>query len=138
MEQALLLYYFNIADGFPIQNRWIAFSDLPDGRFYNQAFQGYTGNELARAFQNDMPAFELAAQSLQGVRQPLGSASYLYWALPRVPILVVYWLGDDEFPASAQLLFDASASHYLTTDSFAILGSTITRRLIAARRSPSK
>ena len=66
MELALLLYYFTIADGFPLSGEWISFADLPDGRFYNQAFHGYTGKELAQAFQNDQFAFERSALSLSG------------------------------------------------------------------------
>ena len=133
VDLALLLYYFKTADGFPLSNRWISFADLPDGRFYNQAFQGYTGNALAQAFNHDLPAFERLAPGLGGEPAELGDASFIFQALPRVPLCVVFWQGDEDFPDSAQVLFDASASHYLTTDSFAILGSAITRRLIAAK-----
>lgn len=136
-QLAMLLYYFATAqrapDGSALENQWISFADLPDGRFYNQAFQGYTGQELARGFENDLPAFEQAATQLNGVRQPIGDAAFSFSALPRVPILAVYWLGDEDFPASGQLLFDASASRYLPTDACAILGSMLTSRLLKAR-----
>jgi hypothetical protein len=132
-DQALLLYYLTTADGEPLNQEWISFSDLPDGRFYNQAFQGYTGKELALAFREDRAAFEEAAQVLGGARYPLGDAAYAFQVLPRVPLLVVYWQGDEDFPSSCQILFDAAASHYLPTDAYAILGSTLTRRLIKAR-----
>ena len=133
-DQALILYYLTTADGTSLTGEWIAFSDLPDGRFYNQAFQGYTGKQLARLFQDDRVAFEQAAQALGGIRQPLGDASFAFQALPRVPLLAVYWQGDEDFPSTCQVLFDAAASHYLPTDAYAILGSTLTRRLIKARR----
>jgi len=133
-DQALFLYYLTTADGAPLSGKWIAFSDLPDGRFYNQAFQGYTGKELARLFLDDRLAFERAAQALGGIRQPLGDAAFAFHALPRVPLLAIYWQGDEDFPSNFQVLFDAAASHYLPTDAYAILGSTLTRRLIKARR----
>ena len=133
LDQALILYYLTYADGAPLHHAWIGFSDLPDGRFYNQAFQGYTGQELARAFRNDLLAFEHAALSLGGKRQALGDIAFSFQALPRVPLLAVYWCGDDEFPSRCQVLFDAAASHYLPTDAYAILGSTLTRRLIRAK-----
>jgi hypothetical protein len=132
-EQAMLLYYLATADGEPLSGRWIAFSELPDGRFYNQAFQGYTGRELARAFQNDRLAFENAAQRLGGEAYALGDAAYVVHPLPRLPLLATYWQGDEDFPASSQILFDASASHYFPTEGYAILGSTLTRKLISAR-----
>ncbi len=129
---AMLLYYFSTADGTPLSGNWIAFSDLPDGRFYARAFQSYTGQELARAFQGDQERFVRAAQNLGGQHYALGNASFSFQALPRVPLLAVFWQGDEDFPASFQVLFDACASHYLPTDAYAILGSTLTRRLIGA------
>ena len=135
-DQTMVLYYFNTCDGTPMAASWIAFSELPDGRFYNQAFQGYTGRELAKAFGNDLEAFEGAASNAGGEKRfpmagaPIGDAAFAYHALPRVPLLVVYWLGDDDFPPNSQILFDAAVSHHIPTDACAILGSTLTRRLL--------
>jgi len=137
IDQALVLYYFNTSDGTPLSGRWISFSDLPNGRFYNQAFQGYTGHQLTRAFQNNQDKFVKAARIQGGIQHSLGSTSYAFQVLPRVPLLAVFWLGDDEFPSSFQILFDGSASHYLPTDAYAILGSTLTRRLIKEAASLS-
>lgn len=128
--QALLLYYFHTCDGAPETGRWVSFAELPDGRFYNRAFQGYTGHELAKAFQSEAAAFVRAAESLGGQRQALGDAAFSFRALPRVTLLVVFWQGDEEFPASFQILFDAAVSHHLPTDVCAILGSMLTRKLI--------
>jgi hypothetical protein len=120
---------------------WIAFSELPDGRFYNQAFQGYTGRELVKTFGNDLDAFEGAASKAGGEKRfpmagaPLGDSAFAYHALPRVPLMVVYWLGDEDFPPNSQILFDAAVSHHIPTDACAILGSTLTRRLL---KKPSK
>ena len=129
-EQALVLYYFSQADGEPLHGRWISFAELPNGRFYNQAFQGYTGGVLSRHFGIHGERFSRAAEQSGGETYPLGSAAYIFTALPQIPILVVFWQGDEDFPPSFQLLFDEAASHYLPTDGYAILGSAITRRLI--------
>ena len=133
--QALLLYYFVTADGKLPEARWISFADLPDGRFYNQAFQGYSGSELARAFQNDLEAIEHVARKLGGkllakTADTPGDRAFHFQALPRVAVLVAYWRGDEDFPAAAQVLFEITTPHYLPTDVCAILGSTLTRRLI--------
>lgn len=131
-DLALLLYYFSVADGTPLSNRWISFSELPEGKFYNQAFQGYTGKRLVQAFKNDRQRFELAAAQQDGLRLSHGDVGYMYQALPRVPLMVAYWQGDEDFTSNFQILFDASASHYLPTDAYAILGSALTRRLVAS------
>jgi hypothetical protein len=135
MELTLLLFYLSMADGTVPAGQWISFSELPDGRFYDQAFQGYTGHSLAGAFQNDLPAFSRAAVTSNGVAYPAGDAAFAFQVLPHLPLLAVYWQGDEDFPASAKILFDATAPHYLPTEACAILGSTLTRRLLKARQT---
>jgi len=128
--QTLVLYYLSTADGTPLMGKWVSFAELPDGRTYNQAFQGYTGNELVRLFELDIDRFKKTCQKTGGVRIDVGGEAYLFRAFPRVPVVVNYWLGDEDFPSSCKLLFDESISHYLPTDAAAILGSNLTRRLV--------
>lgn len=131
-NQAMLAYYCRVSDGTPQHHRWIAFSELPDGKFYTQAFQGYTGKEISKAFGDDVARFSAAAEKLGGVPQVLGDRAFSFQALPYVSLMVVCWLGDEDFLTSYRILFDASVSHHLTTDGCAIVGSTLTRRLIKA------
>jgi hypothetical protein len=137
----LLLYYLRTADGAPLSNRWISFSELQDGKFYNLAYQGYTGRELGHIFGNDLEGFVATAHHLGGSLKSIGSQpipgdkACSFTALPRVHMLVAAWRGDEDFPASFQILFDGSVNHYLSTDICAIIGSTLTRKLIAAYSS---
>lgn len=128
--QAVLAYYFQTSDGTPLRGQWVSFADLPDGRMYNQAFQGYTGDELVRAFGFDVGAFKSACEKSRGVSKPVGDAAYIFYALPRFPMLVNYWCGDEDFPSSCKILFDSSASHYMPTDVIAILGSMLKGRIV--------
>lgn len=131
-QQAMILYYFHTSDGTPLQGKWISFSELPEGRFYQQAFQEYSGNVLSNLFQDDLAGFEKAAQTMGGERTPFGQVAFRFLALPRVPLLAAYWQGDEDFLPSCQVLFDGSVSHYLPTDGCAILGKTLTQKLIKA------
>lgn len=128
--QAMIMYYFKTADGSPLSNKWIAFSELPEGRFYNQAFQGYTGKKLFQFFKDDKDTFLTASKKIGGMKHSLGDAAYALNILPRVPILTVMWQGDEDFASSYKLLFDASVSHYLPTDVCAIAGSMLTHKYI--------
>jgi hypothetical protein len=133
LDLVMLLYYFDHANMTHLSDKWISFAELPDGQFYNQAFQGYTGNLLARTFSDNQDAFNKAASEIGGKRFELGDSGFIFDVLPKVPILAVYWLGDEDFPSSSQILFDSSAGHFLPTDAYAILGSTLTRKLIKSR-----
>jgi hypothetical protein len=129
-SQALLLYYLSTCDGTPASGKWISFSELPDGRFYNQAYQGYTGGRLAQVFRNDFESFCQVAEDLGGKRvYLLGDAAYEFQVLPLVSLLVVTWQGDEDFDATYQILFDSAVDHHLPADAGAILGSNLTHKL---------
>lgn len=132
--QAIILFHFRTSRGTSLAGRWIAFSELPDGRFYASAFQGYTGAALVQAFKGEKTTFEQASQSLDGDQFEIGDAAYIFQPLPRIPLLAVYWEGDEDLSSSIQILFDASVVHHLPTDVCAILGSMLTRRLIKAKQ----
>ncbi len=132
--QAALLQYLVLSDGTPLGHRWVSLRELPNGAFYERAFQGYSGNLVARHFKSDIESFRQAAQKLGGEPLDLGDAAFRFWALPKIPLAVVYWSGGDEFPASAQVLFDASAGHYHHLEMLAHLGAMICDQLIAARK----
>jgi hypothetical protein len=135
-QQTLLLYYFSTADGTALSGNWVSFADLPGGRMYNQAFQGYSGNEVVKAFELELEAFKTAALAAGGEPVSVGDAAFRFQALPRVPLLLTYWLGDEDFPSACKVLFDASATRYLPIDGCAILGSQLVQRVI--KRHPAR
>jgi hypothetical protein len=132
---SLILTYLANADGTPPSGTWIGFRDLPDGMFYVQAFQGYSGGRLVRELAGGLEVFRRAAQTLGGRPFGLGSAAYAFDVLPQVRLALVYWEGDEEFPAQAQVLFDAASTRYLPTDGLAILGSQLVGQVIKAAGS---
>jgi hypothetical protein len=129
--QALILTYLATADGTPPSGRWIAYHDLPGGMFYAQAFRGYAENRLARELGEDgEAALRAAAARLDGKEIDIGSAGYVFQILPRVRIGAVYWLGDEDFPSRASILFEETASHYMSTDGLAVLGSHLVNAIL--------
>lgn len=132
-DTAMILYYLNSADGTSLADRWIGFRELPDGAFYHQAFQGYSGDLIATRFGESPDELAQAATSLGGTRLPdLAPTGYAFLPLPRLRLAIVLWPGDEDFRARASVLFDAACSHAMTTDGLALLGSGLTRRLIRA------
>ena len=69
-DSAMIIYYLQTADGTSMADRWIGFRELPNGAFYNQAFQGYTGNRLAKTFGETPHQFAEAAEALGGWKLP--------------------------------------------------------------------
>jgi len=133
--QLILLHYLLAADGTPMADQWIAFRNLPGALGYDSAFQGRATLRLVQAFGTNKLAFETAARALGGERLAFGNASFNFRVLPCLWLGVVLYLADDEFPASANVLFDASASHYLPTEDLAVLGGILAGQLLRAGRA---
>ena len=131
-KQALLLMYLHTADKTPLTHKWLAYRELPGGMFYANAFHGYAELRLAQSFNGDLAKFRAAAAGLKGSKLTFGDASFEFVALPRILVAAVYWLGDEDFPSNASILFDAAASHYLPTDAVGALGSQLVSRLNGA------
>lgn len=132
--QSLILAYLRDADGTPSSDRWIGFRELPEGTFYAQAFQSYTGAQLVRELEGGLEAFKDAAEAVGGEPVEIGGVGYAFDILPRIRIAVVYWQGDGEFPSQARVLFKEAAANYMPTDGLAILGSRLVRRILKAAR----
>jgi hypothetical protein len=133
--QSLILTYLYRSDGTPPIDRWLGFRELPDGLFYAQAFQGYTGAALIRDLNGDVAAFKPASEKLQGAALAIGDAGYVFQILPRLKLAVIIWAGDDEFPAQAQVLFQETAAHYLMTEALAIVGSLLIGQIVKAAKA---
>jgi hypothetical protein len=129
-RQALLLMYLQTADGTPLAHKWLSYRELPGGMFYADAFHGYAELRLAQGFNGDVEKFRGAARRLNGDRLTFGDASFEFVALPRILVGAVYWMGDEDFPSNATILFDAAASHYLPTDAIGAMGSQLVSRLL--------
>jgi len=135
-DSAMLIYYLHAAQGTSLADRWIAFRELPDGAFYHQAFQGYSGDRLARRFGERPEDFDLAAQKLDGWRlSALAPFAYAFQPLPRIRLAAVLWPGDEDFAARASILFDAASDRYLTIDGLALIGAGLAGRLLRAGRA---
>jgi hypothetical protein len=131
----LMIYYLSWADGTKATSTWVSLRDLPDGTFYQAAYEGYSGGDLVRAFGNGLDDFQMACSALGGDALSTGDAGYRFRVLPQVWLAAIYWQGEEGIPPSARVLFDASIKHYLPTDSCAALGGWLAGRIIEKHRS---
>jgi len=128
--EAVWLHYLDKADGKPVTGRWVNLSEI-GALFYQQAFQGYSGDMLAEAWKDDIEGLKKVCVSKGG--WPLGKISDLAFewrALPRLPICLCYRKQINGGNAWATILFDASAKYYVAADVAAIIGKKLADSLM--------
>ena len=68
------------------------------------------------AYGNDIKQFVKRGISLGGEQMNHGDASVKLFPFPRVPVVLIFWEYDKEFPSRADILFDSVCSKHLPTD----------------------
>ena len=124
-----LLAHYSLANETAKTGKLVKFKDLPGGYAYEHAFRQRAVEPIAQAFGSTPAELAKAAKSFGGrvnygdmsVEIPLG-----------IPIVYILWV-TPEFPVSANLLFDKSASCFLDTEALSVLGELTTLRLLKAQ-----
>lgn len=135
-QRILLLHYLEgVRSGAKVSGEWIGFQEVPDGRFYLGAFTQRAKAPLIKGFgDNPKLLVEIARGAYGAVPFNHGDHSVLVKALPKVPLVLVLWEGDEEFPPEGNILFDRSISDILSAEDIAWLAGMVVYPLIGMAR----
>lgn len=134
-DELIILHYFIQAKGTPPAGNMITFRELPEGTVYQPTFAKRTIQPLLDNFGKDPDNLLLFSQRLGGYKADYGDTAITINALSRVPLTIVVWQGDDEFPSRGNVLFDANISDYLPTEDITVLCEIVTWKLVRYSRS---
>jgi hypothetical protein len=129
----VLLSHYASANPIAQTGKLLKFKDVPGGYAYEDAFAKRAIEPVADCFGENPEELPKAARLLGGTQLEIGDASTQIPALKGILLTYILW-GTDEFTASANILYDASASNYLPTEDLAVLGEITTLRLIEAKK----
>ena len=88
---------------------------------------------LGKTFSGNYVTFSETMCRLGGVfngKLKSGGYSWLLKALPKIPLQIIYYEGDDEFPCEVQILFDKNASRFMEFECLAFLEGCLVRAMI--------
>lgn len=111
-----ILRYLIHARDLPPSGRLVRPSDLPGGEIFAKGTHVLPLEMVAGYFSNHAEEFLKAGRSLGGDQSEYGDLSLKIHPFPRVPVVLILWFGDEEFPSTASLLFDSSCILHLPPD----------------------
>ncbi len=112
--------------GRPPVGRWVPFRELKGGREAYPLFRKRCEEPLKRVADIYTPLFDDMVHLFGGrqvERQFKSDISVVLHPLPRVPIMVCYWLPEDGMQSSLNLFFDETANENLDIGAVFALGS---------------
>jgi hypothetical protein len=93
--------------------------------------------KLTKAFGDDPKRLLNAAETLNASVCDFGDASLRVQVLPRLPLTVMIWGGDEEFEARSSILFDETAASQLPLDALLMAVELAVKALIQASQAES-
>ncbi|MGQ9569238.1 MAG: DUF3786 domain-containing protein [Thermodesulfovibrionales bacterium] len=110
-----LTYLINAKD-IPLSKTFIKPEDIKGGEFFFKGTHTLPLNKVAEKYQSDGEGFIKRGIEFDVKILDYGDVSIEFMPLPRIPVIIILWLSDEEFPARTNLLFDSTSESQLPID----------------------
>jgi len=110
------LWYLGKARNILPSGRMIRPTSLTGGEIFQKGTHVLPLERLSSRYGDDFAGFYRRGQELGGQQLEYGDASLRLFPFPRVPVTMILWGPDREFPARADMFFDATCERHLPTD----------------------
>ncbi len=111
-----VVHYLLTCKEIPISKEWISVKDIPGGETFFRGPHKIPADLIEKRYGDDLQGFHEVSAQLGGTALDMADAAYYFKIAPRIPVAVLIWKGDDEFPAEAKMLFDKSIGDHLALD----------------------
>jgi len=122
--------YIRQGKGLPATGNWLSFRELKDGKERYPLFQKRCEVPLKQVADTYTDLFDDLVRIFGGKqvdKQFESDISVVLHPLPRVPIMICYWLPEDGLESSLNLYFDDTANQNLTIGSVFSLGAGLSQ-----------
>ena len=109
--------------------QWISEKDIAGGVTFFRGPHEIPAHMIASRFDADITGFKNRCERYGGTELNLADAAFVFSITPRIPVAVLYWQGDDEFPTEVKLLFDKTIDRHLASDIIYALAVGVCDRL---------
>jgi hypothetical protein len=124
------LSYIIHGQGLPVSGRWVSFRELRGGRERYPLFQKRCEESMKRVADSYTDLFDIIVHLFSGRqvdKQFESDISVVLHPLPRVPIMICYWLPEEGLDSSLHVFFDETSDRNLDIDSVFTLGTGLTQ-----------
>ena len=109
--------------------RFIPFREVKGASPFAPAFVKSIAEDLAKPFNGKADLLKNACITLGGEAVAYGDVGYIIHAFDFMPVMLVFWDGDEDFTAQANLLFDADITDYVHEETVCCIAGGLIQRL---------
>lgn len=124
-----IIYYLLLPQDIQQVGEWISEKDYPGGVTFFRGPHLLPTDRIAKRFGNDIEMFSQYCKNFGGTPLALADAAFSFSITSDITIAVLYWTGDDDFPAEAKILYDKALTQALPLDIVFALAFEVCERL---------
>lgn len=119
------LTYILYGKGLPVSGTWVSFRELEGGKERYPLFHKRCEEPIKQVADSYTDLFDDLVHvfsARQGEKHYESDISVVLYPLPRVPVMICYWLPDDGLASNLNVFFDKTADKNLDTEAVFSLG----------------
>jgi hypothetical protein len=101
----------------------VTFRNLRECSNFELAYQKTTLTPFATYFNGKTELLKQQATKIGAQLNSYGDVSFIINAFPLIPLQFIFWDGTEEFPASANILFDKNIAQFIHPESIPVLAN---------------
>lgn len=114
----LILHHAVYSKGGALVDHMISYKELPSGEIYNTPFTNRCIRALVGIFAPNLEILKKAVATTESRPERHGDYSCTIQVLPKIPVTLIVYEEDDEFPADGNILFNGNAANHLHTEDY--------------------
>jgi hypothetical protein len=128
--QLAAVNYLIGAKDLPLIEKWTAETQFPSGPLFFRGPHKMPTQKLEMVFGRNQDGFASLSLSFGGKRVDGGDCAFEFFFFPRLPVRLILWLADEEFPARMIFLFDQSANQHFKLDGLWAVGKALANQFL--------
>ncbi len=114
--QIFLVNYLQQSKDIGIAGEWVSEKDFPGGPTFFRGPHEIPTGFISRLYENDLASFSKRCVDQGGKPLEMGDAAFSFSISPNITLAVLYWIGDEDFPPEAKILYDKALGDFLALD----------------------
>ena len=138
-DEVLLYNYIFFSGSKPLSGKWVGLESFPNSLSKRVALEDGCHRRINQVFAGFQRKLEAACRKLGGIAVADGhnaDLAYRFQALPKMPLLLLFWDEDKEegFESQTKVLFDESALEYLDLEGLTFVAEKLAENLISIEK----
>lgn len=110
------VHYLLTAKNILSANQWISEKDMPGGVTFFRGPHEIPTRLITQKVRDSTEDFQELARKHNGLPLDMADTACIFHITDRIPVAVLYWAGDDDFPAESKILYDKTLTEHFALD----------------------